>query len=82
MTDDMKPCACRRPFVPEQDFYAAHVQTFEHQRWRLGVERGRPLAPDEAMEELYGIILPRDNAEPVDVSEWLPSAFRAVPDAA
>ena len=38
----MMPCACRRPFVPTVEMYRAHVQTPEHQSWRLRQE-----IPDE-----------------------------------
>lgn len=47
------PCACGRPFVPDVDMYHAHVQTPEHQRWRLVQERGRE--PDDLMWELYRV---------------------------
>ena len=59
----LEPCACGRPFVPDHDLYMAHVQTPEHQRWRLEViERGEVWARDELAFELFGLVLPRENA--------------------
>lgn len=72
-------CACGRPFIPDVDLYHAHVQTPEHQRWRIEtIERGRTMTTKEAMAELYGMWLPNEGAEPVDTREFLPSPFRVV----
>lgn len=68
----MMPCACGRPFVPDHDLYAAHVQTPEHQRWRIEVVEGQRLSPSEALDVLFGLTVEPD----VDVREHLPSAWR------
>lgn len=69
------PCACGRPFVPDVDLYHAHVQTAEHQRWRIEtIERGRKVPPDEMAYELFGLVLPRENAPAEVVREAVPCA--------
>jgi len=66
----MMPCACGRRFVPDVDFYHAHVQTPEHQRWRHEViDRGAPWSYDEMAYELFGLVLPHDNVPEVPAVE-------------
>jgi hypothetical protein len=51
VTDDLVPCACGRPFVPDVAMYHGHVQTPEHQRWRFEVVGvGRPMSDREKVE--------------------------------
>jgi hypothetical protein len=52
---ELHPCICGRPFVPELDYYFAHLQTPEHQRWRHERETGKDWEPAELTAELFGL---------------------------
>jgi len=57
------PCACGRPFVPDPDYYHAHVQTGEHQRWRIRVIERGTLDIKEVARELFGVDFLTENRE-------------------